>query len=82
MAFAAKPDNAFLLAELCERVYPDRNRIEKKHRNAVARAAKTILDMAWVDITLCRQFDISSNQIFCEMLGRPSMVRSGGVGGR
>ena len=47
MAFAAKPGNAFLLAELCERVYPDRNRIEKKHRNAVTRAAKTILDMAW-----------------------------------
>jgi hypothetical protein len=41
-AFAAQPDNAFLLSELCERVYPGSNRIEKKHRNAVARAAKTI----------------------------------------
>jgi hypothetical protein len=41
-AFAAEPDNAFLLSELCERVYPGRNRIEKKHRNAVARAAKAI----------------------------------------
>jgi hypothetical protein len=41
-AFAAEPDNAFLLCELCERIYPGRNRIEKKHRNAVARAAKAI----------------------------------------
>jgi hypothetical protein len=41
-AFAAEPDNAFLLSELCERVYSGRNRIEKKHRNAVARAAKAI----------------------------------------
>jgi hypothetical protein len=41
-AFAAEPDNAFLLSELCERIYSDRNRIEKKHRNAVARAAKAI----------------------------------------
>jgi hypothetical protein len=41
-AFAAEPDNAFLLSELCERVYPGLNRIEKKHRNAVARAAKAI----------------------------------------
>jgi hypothetical protein len=41
-AFAAEPDNALLLSELCERVYPGLNRIEKKHRNAVARAAKAI----------------------------------------
>ena len=41
-AFAAEPDNAFLLSELCERVYPGRNRTEKKHRNAVARAARAI----------------------------------------
>jgi hypothetical protein len=41
-AFAAEPDNAFLLCELCERVYPGVNRIEKKHRVAVARAANAI----------------------------------------
>ena len=41
-AFAAEPNNAFLLSELCERVYSGRNRIEKKHRNAVARAARAI----------------------------------------
>jgi hypothetical protein len=41
-AFAAEPDNAFLLCELCERVYAGRNHIEKKHRNAVARAARAI----------------------------------------
>jgi hypothetical protein len=40
--FAAEPDNAFLLSELCERVYSGRNRIEHKYRNAVGRAAKGI----------------------------------------
>jgi len=40
--FEAEPDNAFLLSELCERVYPRVNRVEKKHRVAVARAAKGI----------------------------------------
>jgi len=40
--FAAEPDNALLLSELCERVYPGVNRVEKKHRIAVARAAKLI----------------------------------------
>jgi hypothetical protein len=40
--FAAEPDNAFLLSQLCEQVYPGCNRIEKKHRIAVARAAKAI----------------------------------------
>jgi hypothetical protein len=40
--FAAEPDNAFLLSELSERIYPGLNRVEKKHRNAVARAAKAI----------------------------------------
>lgn len=41
-AFEAEPDNAFLLSELCERVYRGVNRIEKKHRIAVARAAKGV----------------------------------------
>lgn len=45
-AFAAEPDNAFLLSELCERVYRGINRIEKKHRVAVARAAKLIPRLA------------------------------------
>jgi hypothetical protein len=40
--FAAEPDNGFLLSELCERVYSGVNRIEKKHRVAVARAANGI----------------------------------------
>jgi len=40
--FEVEPDNAFLLSELCERVYHGVNRIEKKHRVAVARAAKAI----------------------------------------
>lgn len=46
-AFAAEPDNAFLLSELCARVYSGRNRIVKKHRNAVARAAKAIPSIDW-----------------------------------
>jgi len=41
-AFESEPDNAFLLSELCEHAYPRIKRIEKKHRVAVARAAKTI----------------------------------------
>jgi hypothetical protein len=45
-AFAAEPDNAFLLSELCERIYPRINRVEKKHRVAVARAAKLIPTLA------------------------------------
>jgi hypothetical protein len=40
--FEAEPDSAFLLSELCERIYPRVNRVEKKHRIAVARAAKAI----------------------------------------
>jgi hypothetical protein len=44
--FEAEPDNAFLLSELCERIYPRINRIEKKHRVAVARAAKLIPTLA------------------------------------
>jgi hypothetical protein len=118
--FAAEPDNAFLLSELCERIYPGHNRIDKKHRNAVARAAKAIPSIDHMkretlgselvfydplnvmsyamarlksdsigpgaayrnndyrpverriwhgrDITSWRQYDISSDQIFREML--------------
>jgi hypothetical protein len=40
--FIAEPDNGLLLSELCERVYRGINRIEKKHRVAVARAAYRI----------------------------------------
>ena len=40
--FEAEPDNGLLLSELCERVYRGINRIEKKHRVAVARAAYRI----------------------------------------
>ena len=41
-AFESEPDNAFLLSELCERAYPRIKQIQRKHRVAVARAAKTI----------------------------------------
>jgi hypothetical protein len=44
--FEAEPDNAFLLSELCERIYPCSKRIEKKHRVAVARTAKLIPTLA------------------------------------
>jgi hypothetical protein len=42
--FAAEPDNAFTTAELCERVYG--NRVEKKHRIAVIRAASKLPELA------------------------------------
>src|SRR5262245_48033503 len=41
-AFEAEPDNGLLLSELCERVCRGINRIEKKHRVTVARAAYRI----------------------------------------
>jgi len=40
--FAAEPDNAFTTEDLCDRAYPGVNRIEKKHRVAVLRAAQQL----------------------------------------
>jgi hypothetical protein len=39
-AFAAEPGSAFSVDELCRRVYRGADRVEKKHRVAVLRAAK------------------------------------------
>src|SRR5260370_3477338 len=39
--FAAEPDNAFTIEDLCDRVYPG-GPIEKKHRVSVLRAAKQV----------------------------------------
>ncbi len=39
----AEPDNAFTVEDLCNRVYAGVNRIEKKHRVAVARAIRTLV---------------------------------------
>ena len=39
--FAAEPDNAFTIDDLCDRVYPG-EAIEKKHRVSVLRAAKQV----------------------------------------
>jgi hypothetical protein len=38
----AEPDNAFTVDDLCDRVFPGINRIEKKHRVSIIRAAKTV----------------------------------------
>jgi hypothetical protein len=38
----AEPDNAFTVDDLCDRVYRGVNRIEKKHRVSVIRAAKLV----------------------------------------
>jgi hypothetical protein len=38
----AEPDNAFTVEDLCDRVYPGVNRIEKKHRVSIIRATKTV----------------------------------------
>ena len=43
--FEAQPDNALLLSELCERAYRGVNRIEKKHRVAIARAVQGIPEL-------------------------------------
>ncbi len=43
-AFIAEPDNAFTVDDLCDRVYRGVNRIEKKHRVSVIRAAKSLCD--------------------------------------
>jgi len=39
--FATEPDNAFMIEDLCDRVYPGEP-IEKKHRVSVLRAAKHV----------------------------------------
>ena len=46
-AFAAEPDNAFTVDELCHRAYPGINRIEKRHRVAVLHAAKKRPNTDW-----------------------------------
>ena len=48
-AFAADPDNAFTVAELCKRSYPDGVGVDKKHRVAVLRAAQ-LLERHWPDL--------------------------------
>lgn len=40
--FAAEPDNAFTTEDLCDRIYHGNNRVERKHRVAVLRAAKNV----------------------------------------
>jgi hypothetical protein len=40
--FDSERDNAFTLEDLCERVYPDANQVEKKHRVSVTRAARSL----------------------------------------
>jgi hypothetical protein len=48
-AFTTEPDNAFTVAELCERIYPGIDYIEKKHRVAIIRAAQS-LGRRWPDL--------------------------------
>ncbi len=36
----AEPDGAWTTEERCERVYPETNRVEKKHRVSVLRALR------------------------------------------
>jgi hypothetical protein len=67
-AFRAEPDNAFLLSEMCERVYPGVNRIEKKHRVAVARAVRAIPQLGcWHRETLGRELVIFDP---CDVMSR------------
>jgi hypothetical protein len=48
-AFTAEPDNAFTVAELCVRIYPNAGYVDKKHRVAIIRAAKS-LSRRWPDL--------------------------------
>ena len=48
-AFTAAPDNAFTVAELCDRIYPEAGYVDKKHRVAIIRAAKS-LSRRWPDL--------------------------------
>ena len=71
--FAAEPDDAFTTADLCGRVYPGLNRVEKKHRVAVIRAAKKVSGRAGWDcyrtealggtLVFYNPFDVMSNAI-------------------
>jgi hypothetical protein len=51
-ALKAEPDNAFTVEDLCDRIYRGINRVEKKHRVSVLRAAKAIVahcpDFDWM----------------------------------
>ena len=47
-AFAADPDNAFTMNELCCLIYPDSEYIEKKHTVVILRTAKS-LARRWPD---------------------------------
>src|SRR4051812_10913423 len=51
-AVQAEPDNAFTVADLCDRVYPGINRIEKKHRVAVQRAMKSVTSRSHGELAL------------------------------
>jgi hypothetical protein len=44
-------DNAFTTEDLCERVYSGVNRVEKKHRVAVLRAANRLVKRAATTLT-------------------------------
>jgi len=71
--FAAEPDDAFTTADLCDRVYPGLNRVEKKHQVAVIRAAKKVCGRTgWVcyrteslggTLVFCNPFDVMSYAI-------------------
>ena len=71
--FAAEPDDAFTTADLCDRVYPGLNMVEKKHRVAVIRAAKKVFGRTGWDcyrtealggtLVFYNPFDVMSNAI-------------------
>jgi hypothetical protein len=61
--FDTEPGNAFTTEDLCERVYPGINRVEKKHRVAVLRAARTLM---------CRRDTLAA--MVCENLGQTQVL--------
>ena len=41
--FAAEPDNAFTVEEMCERIFPDLKHAARKRRRVVLKAAKNLM---------------------------------------
>lgn len=69
------PDGAWLLSDICKRAYPGINRVDKKHRVAVARTLRTMkLPGTWRALTVKNEYclcDICNlNSMFAARLVR------------
>jgi hypothetical protein len=62
-AFKDDPDNAFTVAELYDRIYPDAEWFDKKHRVAIIRAA-TSLKRRWPDLGWTYSGNLGGQKVF------------------